>query len=280
MSLRKACALFGVSSSVYYHRSEADPIDEQVRLAIEQVLVKGATWGFWKIFHRLRAKGHRWNHKRVYRIYKAMRLNLRRSYRRRLPARIKQPLLQPLHPNMTWSMDFMSDSLSNGRTFRTFNLVDDYNREALNVTIDTSITSKRVVRELEKVVGWRGLPERLRVDNGPEFIAQALETWCEDNSVELQFIARGKPSQNAYVERFNRTYRQEVLDHHAFDSLYQVRQITVDWIQVYNHERPHEGIGNDTPYGFLCKRIGHNHFPTLGIDRHQSLLYTFNRVAV
>jgi putative transposase len=149
---------------------------------------------------------------------------------------------------MTWSMDFMSDSLSNGRTFRTFNLVDDYNREALNVTIDTSITSKRVVREPEKV--------------------------------NLQFIARGKPSQNAYVERFNRTYRQEVLDHHAFDSLYQVRQITTDWIQVYNHERPHEGIGNHTPYGFLCKRIGHNHFPTLGIDRHQSLLYTFNRVAV
>jgi putative transposase len=112
-------------------------------------------------------------------------------------------LLQPLHPNLTWSMDFVHDGLLQGKSFRAFNVIDDFNREILNITIDTSLTSKRVIRELNKVVEWRGKPERLRVDNEPEFIAQTLQDWCGD-SVELVFIEKGKPQQNGYIERFNR----------------------------------------------------------------------------
>lgn len=128
-----------------------------------------------------------------------MRLNLRRKYKKRLPARVKEPLLQPILPNVTWSMDFMHDGLIQGRKFRSFNVIDDYNREALSLTIDTSISSKRVIRELDKLVAWRGKPDNLRVDNGPEFIAKTLASWCEENKITLKFIQKGKPTQNAYV---------------------------------------------------------------------------------
>ena len=131
--------------------------------------------------------------------------------------RIKEPLLQPLLPNVTWSMDFVHDGLINGRPFRSFNVIDDFNREALNITLDTSLTSQRVIRELEKLIDWRGKPEKLRVDNGPEFIAQALENWALENNIELKFIQKGKPHQNGYIERFNRSYREEVLDAFAFE---------------------------------------------------------------
>lgn len=204
------------------------------------------------------------NHKRVYRIYTEMKLNLRRKCKKRLPARIKQPLVQPLHPNLTWSMDFVHDGLLQGTSFRAFNVIDDFNREILNITIDTSLTSKRVIRELDKVVEWRGKPERLRVDNGPEFIAQALRDWC-GNSVELLFIEKGKPQQNGYIERFNRTYREEVLDAFAFDSLQQARQLTHAWMWVYNNERPHSSLGYQTPTQFLLK-YGKLHQPLGGVE--------------
>jgi putative transposase len=121
--------------------------------------------------------------------------------------RVKLPLLQPLHPNMIWNMDFMSDSLMQGRPFRCFNVIDDYKREALHITLDTSITSTRVICELTELVEWRGKPEQIRVDNGPEFVAHAMGQWCEDN-IDLVYIHKGKPSQNACMELFNRTYRE------------------------------------------------------------------------
>lgn len=150
-----------------------------------------------------------------------MKLNLRRKHKKRLPARVKEPLLQPIYPNVTWSMDFMEDTLSNGNRFRVFNVIDDFNREALNITLGTSITSKRVIRELEKLIEWRGIPQRLRVDNGPEFIARALQQWCDDEKrkIDLKYIQKGKPSQNGYVERFNRTFREDVLDEYSFEFL-------------------------------------------------------------
>ena len=217
-------------------------------------------WGFWMMYHRLRAMDYKDNHKRVYRIYTEMRLNLRRKYKKRLPARVQQPLNQPLYHNLTWSMDFVHDGLYHGKTFRSFNVIDDFNREVLAISIDTSLTSLRVIRELTKIVEWRGKPERLRVDNGPEFIAQAMEDWCKQHNIELVFIQKGKPHQNGYIERFNRTYRDEVLDVFAFENLSQARLLTSAWMWIYNNERPHSSLGYLPPTQFLLK-YGKLHHP-------------------
>jgi len=212
-------------------------------------------WGFWMMHHRLRALNYTWNHKRVYRVYTEMGLNLRRKHKKRLPQRIKEPLLQPLRPNITWSMDFVHDGLLNGIKFRSFNIIDDFNREALNITLDTSITSKRVIRQLEQLIAWRGRPERLRVDNGPEFIAEAMETWAKSKGIDLKFIQKGKPHQNGYVERFNRSYREEVLDVFSFNRLKEAQLLSNAWVWMYNNERPHSSLGYKTPVAFMQERL-------------------------
>jgi putative transposase len=229
-------------------------------------------WGFWMMFYNLRLNQHTWNHKRVYRVYKNIKLNMRRKYKRRLPSRVKEPLLQPLMPNVTWSMDFMHDSLQFGKTFRSFNVIDDFNREALNITIDTSLNSGRVIRELNQLIDWRGKPEKIRVDNGPEFIAFVMEKWAHDNDIELQFIEKGKPQQNGYIERFNRSYRTEILDAYAFENLKQARALTYAWMWSYNNERPHSALNYHTPtqfmlkYGKLHLRNSQRKFPTFQHD--------------
>lgn len=235
--------------------------DDRVREQLAELALVNTRWGFWMMHHRLRELGHGWNHKKVYRIYTEMGLNLRRKYKRRLPSRIKEPLVQPLYPNLTWSMDFMQDGLSDGTAFRSFNVIDDFNREALNITIDRGINSKRVIRELDRLVEWRGKPQRLRVDNGPEFVAQAMKDWCEGRKIDLKYIQKGKPAQNGYVERFNRTYRTEVLDCYEFGSMEQAKIMTSAWMWMYNNERPHGSLAYNAPtrfalkYGYLKKEI-------------------------
>ena len=141
----------------------------------------------------------------------------------------------------------MSDSLWDGRKFRTFNVVDDYNREALAIEVDLSLPAQRVTRVLDRLVAWRGFPQQLRMDNGPEFISVKMAEWAEEHGVHLEFIEKGKPTQNSYVERFNGTYRTEILDYYIFQSLNEVREITDNWLEQYNEERPHESLGNLTP---------------------------------
>ena len=138
-----------------------------------------------------------------------------------------------------------------GRRFRTFNVVDDFNREALAIEIDLSLPAPRVIRALDRVSLFRGYPEKLRVDNGPEFISLALADWAEENNVMLDFIQPGKPTQNSYIERFNRTYRDELLDLYLFRTLREVRKMTEDWIVRYNNERPHDSLNDMTPAEFL-----------------------------
>lgn len=181
---------------------------------------------------------------RSWRVYVALKLyNLPRRGKRRLPHRIRKPLETPDHANHTWSVDFMVDALWSGRSFRTFNVNDDFNRESLRIEIDTSLPAKRVIRALDELVEMRGAPQRLRLDNGPEFISAALRQWAFQNGVELLHIQPGKPTQNAYIERFNRTFRTEVLDRYIFTSLHEVRRMTEDWRHRYNHDRLHRSLG-------------------------------------
>jgi putative transposase len=273
MSVHQACGIFGLSETVYYYKSKSKSEDIVIENELRILAEVHTNWGFWMMFYHLRLNQHKWNHKRVYRVYTDMKLNMRRKYKRRLPARVKEPLLQPLMPNITWSMDFMHDSLQFGKTFRSFNVIDDFNREALNITIDTSLNSKRVIRELSQLIDWRGKPEKIRVDNGPEFIANALNEWAKENGIELQFIQKGKPQQNGYIERFNRSYRTEILDAFAFDNLKQVRTLTQAWMWSYNNERPHSALKYHTPTQFMLKYgklhgnpAGLNEFPTFQHD--------------
>jgi putative transposase len=240
-----------ISRSVYrYRRMQAD--DGEIAKQLRQLAERKPRWGFGKMFQRLRNQGYRWNHKRVRRVYRQQQLNLRVKPKKRLPSRQPTPLAQPESTNESWSVDFMSGSLQSGRTFRTFNVIDDFNREALAIEIDTSLPSGRVVRVLETIAACRGYPQRLRLDNGPELISQWLASWAEKSDVLLDFIEPGKPAQNAYIERFNRTYREDVLDFYLFSSLAEAREITEQWLEEYNGIRPHDSLGGKTPYQYAA----------------------------
>ena len=154
-----------------------------------------------------------------------------------MPVRNPSPLATPEALNQSWSVDFMHDALVCGRRFRTFNVVDDFNREALSIEIDLNLPALRVVRVLDRIAANRGYPVMLRMDNGPEFISLALAEWAEQHAVKLEFIQPGKPTQNAFIERFNRTYRTEILDFYLFRTLNEVREITAKWLSEYNCER-------------------------------------------
>jgi putative transposase len=251
LSKTKACAAIQMSRSSWYRPAPgAEGRDRELREALNALVEKHPRWGFWKCFNRLRLLGYPWNHKRVYRVYKAMKLNLPRRKKRRLPQRVQQPMLIEARANAEWSLDFMSDALYQGRRFRPLNVLDEGVREALDIVIDTSIPGGRVVRTLDRMIEWRGKPDAIRVDNGPEYISQVFADWCKDHGVKLNYIQPGKPNQNAYIERFNRTYRHEVLDAYAFESLRQVREITRAWIIEYNEERPHDSLGKIPPAMF------------------------------
>jgi putative transposase len=251
LSLRRACAAVGLSRAACYHRPRGTGArDEAVIDALNNIVAGHPRWGFWKCYDRLRLDGRLWNHKRVLRVYRQMRLNLPRRTKKRLPRRERQTLEVPEAPNIIWAVDFMSDALYHGRRYRTLNVIDEGVREALDIIIDTSIPGGRVVRTLEQLSRWRGLPESIRCDNGPEMTSQAFVDWCEANEVEIRYIQPGKPNQNAYIERFNRTYREEVLDAHLFDSLNQVREATYRWLQTYNETRPHDALGRVPPVVF------------------------------
>ncbi len=176
-----------------------------------------------------------------------MKLNIRRRAKKRLPDRVKQPLAIPGAPNQTWSIDFMSDTLADGRRFRLFNVIDDFNRESLAIEVDTSMPSLRVIRVLDRIIAQRGKPANLRCDNGPEFISRILQQWCEGNAIALQYIQPGKPTQNAYIERKNGSIRRELLDAYLFNSLSEVRAMSEEWRLDYNTERPHKALGYLSP---------------------------------
>jgi putative transposase len=225
--------------------------DRPVIELLNGLVARRPRWGFWKLYDRSRLDGQRINHKRLHRVYCAMKLNLPRRTKRRLPQRLRQPLAAPNRLNEIWALDFMADALYGGRAFRTLNVIDEGNREVLGIEIATSIPARRVIRVMEQLVELHGKPRALRLDNGSELTSTAFIEWCAEKSIELRFIQPGKPDQNAFIERFNKTYRNEVLDAYVFDSLDQVREITESWLPEYNEERPHDSLGRVPPLMFL-----------------------------
>ena len=205
-------------------------------------------------YKRIRNQGIIWNHKRIERVYKLLGMNKKK--RKRIPSRIKEPLVLPERPNDTWSMDFMHDTLMNGRKFRVLNIIDDYNREALRIEAFYSIGSNLVVKILDRLVFERTAPKAIRVDNGPEFISSALTEWCMDKGIRLIYIQPGKPTQNSFVERFNRSFRGDVLDANLFETLAQARVAIDEFMDDYNHERPHESLGDLSPVNYRLKCSG------------------------
>ena len=159
---------------------------------------------------KIKQMGYPWNHKRVYRIYCELSLNIRVKPKKRIVGREAKPLVQPLQPNICWSIDFMSDSLISGRKFRTLNVIDDYNREALLIKPSLSLPSSYVTKLLEQLIAEKGLPDMFRIDNGPEFISDCFKKWAKANNILLHYIQPGKPAQNGFIERFNRTYREDI----------------------------------------------------------------------
>lgn len=206
-----------------------------------------------KYYKRIRREGLEWNKKRVQRVYRLLGMNKNKRKRKRLPARIKQPLIVPIKPNQMWSMDFMSDSLISGRKFRVLNVIDDYNREALRIEAYFSITAQRTISIIERLILEKGKPEAIRVDNGPEFIATAMQEWTQQRGIKLQFIQPGRPMQNGFIERFNRSYRQDVLDANLFHNLTEVKILSDEFEQDYNYNRPHESLNNLTPIEYKRK---------------------------
>lgn len=250
VSVRRGCEAVGLPRGTYRY-ARRPKADGPVIAALAALVEAHPAIGFWQAYHRLRLAGHAWNHKRVRRVYTAMRLNIRRRAKKRLPARVKQRLFVPEAANQVWSLDFMHDSLWDGRTFRLLNVMDDFNRQVLWIEVDTSLPSQRVIRVLERLQESRGLPEMVRVDNGPEFISHKLDVWCKERGVTLAYIQPGEPTQNAYVERLNGSLRRELLDAYVFRTLDEVREQTLAWQHDYNHHRPHKALGYRPPVGAL-----------------------------
>jgi len=254
LSTQRACRVLSLSRAMFY-RPDKDwrKADAAVIDALNVVLKCAPQAGFWKCFQRMRRSGHVWNHKRVYRVYCRMGLNLKRRVKRVLPKRVAQPLSIQPHANHQWALDFMHDSLYCGKRFRTLNIVDEGTRECLGIEIDSSLPADRVVRALEQIGHDRGLPQQLRVDNGPELISARLVDWCESQGISLVHIQPGKPQQNAFVERFNGSFRREFLNAYLFESLHQVREMAWLWRLDYNEQRPHESLGNLPPAVYRAK---------------------------
>jgi len=256
ISLRMACTVFHISISTYRYQGIHVPENAVIADWLIRLTTTHRGWGFGLCFLYLRnIKRFTWNHKRVYRIYRQLELNLRIKPKRRIKRDKPDALQVPTSQNQVWSMDFMSDTLSDGRSLRTFNVVDDYNREGLGIEVDLSMPSLRVIRALERIIEWRGKPAALRCDNGPEYISQKLIDWANERHITLMYTQPGKPTQNAYIERFNRTVRQEWLDLHLFESEEHAQELATQWLWTYNNERPHSAIGGVPPRQLIERNL-------------------------
>lgn len=253
-SSSQACRIVKLPRSTFQYKHKPKQ-DQEIQDALTELTTRHPAIGLWQCHYRLRNRGIIWNHKRLRRVYRSMNLNIRRRSKKRLPERVQQALSVPTAFNQMWSIDFMSDALTDRRKFRLLNVIDDYNRESLAIEVDTSLPSQRVIRTLESIIARRGKPSNLRCDNGPEFISHKLEQWCEKHRITIQFIQPGRPMQNAYIERNNGSIRRELLNAYMFNGLQEARDMCQCWQKDYNEERPHKALGYLSPVKYAEQRL-------------------------
>lgn len=252
--VRQACQMFTISETCYRYEAKLSAENELLADWLVRLTTNQRNWGFGLCFLYLRnVKGFGWNHKRVYRVYCELELNLRIKPKKRIVRDKPVPLAVPFEINQVWSMDFMHHRLTDGRTFRLFNVIDDHNREGLAIDIDFSMPAVRVVRALDQIIEWRGKPASIRSDNGPEYISDLLAAWAKKNGITLEFIQPGNPQQNAYIERYNRTVRYDWLEQYLWIEIAEVQDYATKWLWHYNHQRPNMAIGGITPIQKLAK---------------------------
>lgn len=241
-SQRRACRTTRCNRKTAAHILKR-PDDGALRFRLKELAQEQVRWGYKMLCGTLRFEGWKVNHKKVYRLYKEEKLELRRKGKKRLKSELRGEVQKPTASNHLWTMDFVSDALSDGRSFRTLNLVDAYTRQCLAIETDTSLGGERVVRVLDEVVAKRGQPQVIQIDNGPEFRSKVLDVWACRNGVKLDFIEPGKPTQNGLIESFNGRFRDECLNQEWFFSLHEARQLIEGWRVSYNSKRPHSSLG-------------------------------------
>lgn len=247
ISERRACLLVGLARSTLRYEPQRSEDDERLQARIIELAQERRRFGYRRIHALLRREGIEVNHKRTYRLYREARLAVRQRKRRKGVAVPREPLTLPEVRNAVWSMDFVFDALSTGRRLKVLTIVDDCTKELVDLVADSSISGHYVCRVLDRAARFRGYPQAIRTDQGPEFTGKALDQWAYEHGVELKLIQAGKPTQNAFIESFNGKLRDECLNEHWFHSLEHARAILRQWRQDYNEYRPHSMLGYKTP---------------------------------
>jgi putative transposase len=251
-SQRRACGLVGLHPKTYRYASKRTG-DEGLRVKLRELASQRRRFGYRRLGLMLERQGIKLSPKKLYRLYKEERLTVRKRGGRKRALGTRAPMAIPQDRNLRWSLDFVMDTLVNGRRFRILTLVDDFTRECLGLVADTSLTAPRVVRELDRIVETRGCPRMIVSDNGTEFTSNAILAWQQERDIEWHYIAPGKPMQNGFVESFNGRLRDECLNEHLFANLNEARQIIEAWRIDYNTNRPHTSLNGLTPTEFAAR---------------------------
>jgi putative transposase len=251
-SQRRACGLVGLHPKTYRYASKRTG-DEGLRAKLRELASQRRRFGYRRLGLMLERQGIRLSPKKLYRLYKEERLTVRKRGGRKRALGTRAPMAIPQDRNLRWSLDFVMDTLVNGRRFRILTLVDDFTRECLGLVVDTSLTAPRVVRELDCIIETRGCPRMIVSDNGTEFTSNAILAWQQERDIEWHYIAPGKPMQNGFVESFNGRLRDECLNEHLFANLNEARQIIEAWRIDYNTKRPHTSLKGLTPTEFAAR---------------------------
>jgi putative transposase len=254
VSQRRACDVLQIDRATVRYLSRR-PDDVELRDAIRRVSRERRRFGYRRIHVMIAREGFAVNHKKVRRIYGEEKLQVRRRGGRKRALGTRKPMVLPDGPNQRWSLDFVSDALTDGRRFRILAVVDDYSRENLVLVADTSLSGRRVTRELNKVISERGMPKTIVSDNGTEFTSMAILKWVQDTGIDWHYIAPGKPQQNGFIESFNGKLRDECLNETLFGTLRDARKTLEEWQEDYNWRRPHSALGNQTPMEFIQAKM-------------------------
>ena len=254
VSQRRACSVLDVDrSSVRYETTRDD--DQKLRDAMKSVAVERRLFGYRRIHVMLKRQGWQVNHKKIRRLYREEKLQVRKRGGRKRALGTRRPMLVPDRTNQRWSLDFVSDAFTDGRRFRVLAIIDDFSRKCFALVADTSLSGLRVARELDQLVWRRGKPTMIVSDNGTELTSMAVLKWCQETGVEWHYIQPGKPMQNGFVESFNGSFRDECLNEQLFSSIKEARAKITNWKEDYNRERPHSSLENMTPHDFTMKTL-------------------------